>query len=203
MAHSFCCYLVTLCCLISEEIILKYIYFTIYVYDQFHYDFFLAFFCLRCISLTLAPEGLVFETDGNKDMLDIFWQQRRHISLFLLAPITSCVHSKFGAYLEVWRAWVVSGRNRAVEWVWGLKGCFDTSCSLFTQQLGVWTDLPIFIRCYNPFKKKGYSVLFFWIVPHISVASLFVRVDSQVFYSCVLNYHSYNSIFWVRDNDLN
>ena len=44
-------------------------------------------------------------------MLDIFWHQRGQISLFLLAPIISCICSKYGAYLEVGTAWVLSGRN--------------------------------------------------------------------------------------------
>lgn len=40
------------------------------------------FFAYILFFLTLATEGLIFETDGNEDMLDIFWQQRRHICLF-------------------------------------------------------------------------------------------------------------------------
>lgn len=53
------------------------------MYNQFHYDFFLAYFCLHFISLILATEGLVFETDGNQNMLDMFWPQRRYISPFI------------------------------------------------------------------------------------------------------------------------
>lgn len=69
---------IILCCLISKEIILK----SISLWFSLAFYLFFIFATFYFIFLTLATEGLIFEIDGNKDMLDIFWQQKKHIWLF-------------------------------------------------------------------------------------------------------------------------
>lgn len=51
-------------------------------------------------TLTFAIEGLILESNGNQDVLALFWHRRQIHQCFLLPIISSICHS----ILYIWRS---------------------------------------------------------------------------------------------------